>query len=284
MSIEEAPSTGPSKSGEHRRQDARDCWRLYAIKHRDNREPPRMEPPLAKGSMLHLALAHHYGKMARKPWAADPVEVMREAPANMAYVFEECRAVYAHYRESYPREPFEVLDVEREFSVKLRMTEFGQEIYEPTARLDLVVREAGLAKIEEHKTGSQFRNPREWARNGQIIGQHVLAFQNFPKTYGLDFGGLTINAMRTGDVRGVRRDYITIAANALKSWPKTTYFWLRQEAEMRAKFADKPWDQWPENYGNCTGRWGACELYDACNLGAWHVSDWEKRDIPKVPF
>ena len=111
----QSPSTGASRAGFHRVAEFMECPRKFAFSHVEQLEPPRLRPALAKGSLIHLGLAHHYGQMAGREWARDPVEVMREAPAEMSYVFEEARAIVEAYVKHYREEPFRVVDVEREF-------------------------------------------------------------------------------------------------------------------------------------------------------------------------
>ena len=265
----QAPSTGPSEAGFHPIGDRQNCGVLYAVHHVEKLRPPRTRPPLARGTMIHIGLAHHYGALGGFPWAKNPFEAMLEAPEDIAYTYEECRAALEHYFNHYRVEPFRVVAVEREFRVSIRG-------YLYTARLDLVVEEAGQLWILEHKSSSEIRSVKEWQRNGQIIGQVVLARRLFEEEFGLPFGGLRINAIRTGEIRDCKRQHITLSERAIQRWPNSIYRWLQQIEREEKEFGPDAFENWPESHTHCQTRYGYCELYEACNLGRWVLADWKK--------
>lgn len=266
----QAPSSGPSSSGWHRIETAETCARKFAVFYVEGLQPPKMSAALARGSLLHEGMKHHYGQMAKLPWALDPIKAMWQAPADISWTFEECRVILEGYRTWYKNEPFEVLDIEREFEVNIGPYKF-------TARLDLVVKEGGCAKIYELKSGSELRGVREWKRSGQIIGQCAIGKALFQQIYGIPFGGLVINGLRTGEIRDYKRTPIEISDASMETWPRSVYHWFKQIDRNKTEFGSDSWN-WPESHQSCVGRYGQCALYDACDKGKFMIADW----LPKA--
>lgn len=267
LPVTSAPSTGPSRAGSHRISSYQQCPRLYAIYHVEKLQPPVQAPPLAKGSMIHLGLLHHYGLVKKESWARDPIKAMWDAPSDIAYVFEEAQAVVQDYRKVYPveKEPFRVLDLEREFEIRV-----GD--FPVTARLDMTVEQGGKACIYETKSGEQIRNVRSWTRSGQILTQVIIGRALFKQIYGLEFGGLWVNAVRTGPNRDARRLFVEPSEDAIKTWPKSTHYWLKRIADDEKHLGKDAFD-WPEAHTSCR----YCDAHDACNKGRFMLADWVKR-------
>ena len=113
-------SAGESSFGYHRAATLQLCQRRYAFRYGLRLEPHRTADAPALGSLLHIAMMHHYRRLAGFD-ALEPIEAMRQAPSRIAHQFARAQEVWPRYVEWAHTEDanFKVLDVEREYSAKV---------------------------------------------------------------------------------------------------------------------------------------------------------------------
>lgn len=253
-----APSAGQSRAGWHRAETFLTCPQRGAYRYVLNLAPLRTSDPLAAGSLMHLGLMHHYLGMAGRPEARDPFEAMRTAPARIATAYPRIDPVLRAYRDHYRTEPFQVIDVEREFEIAVAGHPF-------TARIDLVVLQGGVVLFYDSKTSGApaASAAREWEMSGQMIGQDVIGHAVVQATYGKPYGGLVINAIRVGAVPDFARHPITIAPSLREPWMRSIQY--AAETTDRLRGID-PW-RYPRNHGACMGRYGPCWATELCRRG-----------------
>jgi len=157
--------TGPSPRGWHRLQLAAECLQRYAWRYeapaKESKGPP--SAPLAKGSLVHLALAQRYATMRAEQRAArgepddpadwcDPytaVDLISRLEKTSKYA-QNCLDTYEAYAQRYDYtnelQTMQIIAVEDMVSTKI----MGK--YLLTGRLDLAYRDmAGRLWVMDHK-------------------------------------------------------------------------------------------------------------------------------------
>lgn len=185
--------TGPSPRGWHRLQQAAECLQKYgwgyespeALESRAERKsggrPKRPSaPPLAKGSLIHLALAQHYARMKADQNGED-VEAWcePERAVNLISKFtrDEKHAelaidVYRRYCDIYPDDIYNmrILEVESLYQTTIA------DKYLFTGRMDLVWEDVvGRVKTTDHKC-----LPGSEEVNGVLVSELFEASQQRP--------------------------------------------------------------------------------------------------------
>jgi len=139
--MDDAPiiDPGQSSSGFHRIWCYIYCPRLFGYKEVLGLNPKVLSSPLALGSAVHSGLGAHYlGK---------PFELGLAHPQKgWAYKVPIAREICEAYVRHFVREPFKVLDVEKELVVHVNGRKF-------TRRIDLIVLWHGKIILIDHKTG-----------------------------------------------------------------------------------------------------------------------------------
>ena len=260
-------SAGESSFGYHRAATLQLCQRRYAFRYGLRLEPHRTADAPALGSLLHIAMMHHYRALAGFD-ALEPIEAMRRAPARIAHQFARAVEVWPRYVEWAHTEDaaLTVLDVEREYSAKV----WGRMI---TSRLDLVVQSGRSVRIIDHKSaGGELRYvAQSYADHGQMCVEEAIGESVLPEMYGLEWGGLYITAVSTSGAEPVAlRSKVPVSrdwrGSVLESLGKVLY-----QAEMLHGRADWATEggafALPVNAEVCRDRWGKCPYYDLCREG-----------------
>lgn len=167
---------GPSRRGWHRLQLAAECLQKFAWTYRIpaedggyTKKEKEQRPALARGSLLHLALAQHYMRMRESQQGGDPnkwvypdeaVEMMARKDGVTQWagdVIPTYEAYARHYIDD--EDTWEIVEAET-----LKETTFGNGKWLLTGRMDLVVRgEDGLIYGCDHKcqpAGSRVLTPQ----------------------------------------------------------------------------------------------------------------------------
>lgn len=153
--------------------------------------------PLARGTIFHVGLAHHYARMWATANGKDPAKILApqdaidEMARRIGPVGQEMLPVASGmldaYWRTYPTESFAVVSVEEPMSLT-----FGAALY--TARVDLAVEEGGKVFIYDTKTTAAIqatKTIRKYTLHGQFFGQHYLG----RKYFGDRFGGVVVNVI-----------------------------------------------------------------------------------------
>lgn len=263
--------TGPSPRGFHRLGLAAQCLQRFAWERRDPNpvELPHT-PPLARGILIHVALAHHYAQIRAYQQGQDPTEWW-DAPSAVDEVarregiqkYAKCaKEAYAHYRAKYPPE------VEAQEMEVLMVEDIAHTIiadrYLLTGRMDLVYRDlGGRIHVMDHKSSAR------------ITARHKV----FYSIHGQLFAYLRMAREKYGQVA-------TLKVNLIQhTTPKFDRFDLPRAAFLEASFEQiiidmeerieamdaigRPYDQWPKavNELTCFSRYGVCPFIERCQRG-----------------
>ena len=153
-------NTGASPRGWHRLQLALECPQKYAWHYEvglgQQGDERNTSPPLIKGSLIHLALAHHYSQIKALQNNEDPTEF--EDPIKAVEIIahqngeawikeiDTCRRTFLAYLDNYSSENMKILEVER-----LAYTQIGDYLF--TGRFDLIYEDRrGKVWVCDHKT------------------------------------------------------------------------------------------------------------------------------------
>jgi len=262
---------GPSERGWHRIQNVIRCPRLFAWREVGGLKFA-MSAPLVRGSLIHVALAHHYQRLKEKQTGGNPDEWLTPENAVLALAeknedssplwmgaVSQIQDAYVEYVRNWHFEEWEVLEVENELRAHLGA---GKHLY--TQRADLTIRDVnGRIWIVDHKSAYRLNSKtlRQHILDGQFIG-----YQLFGKAkYGNDFAGVMVNRIKLSPPHEFDRRPLEPAPQALK-W----FVQVIEEGERRiAEWEGKAVEEWPMALNNqtCFGKYGACDAYDLCRFG-----------------
>lgn len=265
-------SAGESKRGSHRLMTAMKCDRRYMARYIEMLDEATPGEPLALGSLFHLGAMHYYlaQRVGGPPEGfslLDPIDAMRSAPARIVWAFDRAARVWARYVPWAKRnDRWEVLDVEREFTVRLA----GQEV---TARIDLCAYEEGAVRFVDHKTaGGVLKNLYlDYEMSPQLALHEVIGEALCQEVYGRPFGGVWINAVSTRDGAGPVAWREPIRIEPL--WRDAAIRALTQASnhaaalEARVKLGALGFWDLDANPTACRGRYGWCTFRDLCLRG-----------------
>jgi hypothetical protein len=271
--------TGPSSRGWHRLQQAAECLQKYAwtygtgeggAKGIVDKEAESKKPPLAKGELLHLALAQHYARIYQRQNNQNPdkymhphqaIEFMAGVRGSSQYL-NLIRTVYDAYAEQYHRDEDElqIEGIERLFETHVRGT------YLFTGRIDLMWRDrGGQLWACDHKTTSKLTSAHKefYAASGQLIGYQHLVRKQYP-----ELAGMKLNLVELSD--RPRFERIVLPRSPLFEHEFEQTVVDTEESIARIQAQNRPLDRWPKamNEMTCYGRYGACPFLTQCRWGA----------------
>lgn len=276
--------TGPSPRGWHRLQQAAECLQKYgwgyespeALESRAERKsggrPKRPSaPPLAKGSLIHLALAQHYARMKADQNGED-VEAWcePERAVNLISKFtrDEKHAelaidVYRRYCDIYPDDIYNmrILEVESLYQTTIA------DKYLFTGRMDLVWEDVvGRVKTTDHKTTGRLttKHAEYYTVSGQLIGYRHLAQER----WGERFAGMHLNLVQHGGNMKFERLDLPRSPNLEARFEQIVVD--IEESIERMKSTGRTYDDWPKstNELTCYHRYGPCNFMAQCRMGA----------------
>ena len=261
--------TGPSPRGWHRLQLMIECPQKWAYRYKMDLDQRTDSAPLIKGSMMHLALAHHYMRIQARQQGTDPDEWMTPWDALEAICEKEGEAWAVHldnigrcyeaYCLQWIDEQLEIIAVE-----KMAYAKIGDHMF--TGRFDLIYRDKrGKVWICDHKTTTRIQPTQKkfYGISGQLIGYAYLGHQ----IYGAAFGGMILNQIQHKNPFKFNRMVLPPAPNLLKRFPQVVEDTEKRIAELEA--SGRPFDQWPLaiNELTCYSRYGPCTHLDRCKWG-----------------
>jgi hypothetical protein len=286
-------NSGPSKRGFHRLGLALQCPQKYAWTYLDPHAVSDMTPPLARGILIHVALAHHYARL-RAYQQGEDMAAYYSADEAMRLVCEHdprlqphlalCAEAYVAYLAAYQPEvevnEFEILMVEDVIEATV------QGRYLVTGRLDLAVRDrAGRIFVIDHKSTSRITKAHRvfYSLHGQLWLYLYLARQK----YGSNLAGFRVNLVQHGASGTTKFERFDLPRSRRVEQLIEQYV-LDAEAVIEQN-QHRPFDQWPSalNELTCFTRYGVCPFADKCLNGkgariTMDIDDWEVReDAPK---
>jgi len=262
--------TGPSPRGWHRLQLATECLQKYAWKYEAGNggkpSPKKTSPALAKGTLVHLALAQHYARQrdGETEWetpqrAVSLISRLEKIEEYASEALDTYDAYVAHH-DWQDKEQWKVLAVEELLSTTIA----GK--YLLTGRADLVVEDVGgRVFVVDHKTTGRIqRSHREYYTiSGQLLGYSFMAREK----YGERFAGLIVNLIQHGTPR-YERFQISRSPHLEAKFEQSIVD--IEESIERMKATGRAVDDWPKAMSElvCYHRYGACKFIDKCRWGA----------------
>lgn len=263
-------NSGPSKRGWHRLGLVLRCPQLYAWTYR-NPDPDvsRITTPLARGILIHVALAHHYERLRYYQKGLDghlvhhPNEAVRlvagEVPALVRHVDValEAYAAYAgHWRAEREVHEMEILMVEDVLETTVRGHLF-------TGRIDLAFKDmAGRIWVCDHKSTSRITKNHKvfYALHGQLWAYLMLA----RRKYGNTLAGMRVNLVQHTTAKFERFD-LPPSQFAEQSIEDV----ICDAEDIIAQYENRPFDRWPkaQNELTCFHRYGVCDFAEKCLHG-----------------
>jgi len=261
--------TGPSPRGWHRLQLMLECPQKWGFHYEMGLGGQSESPPLLRGSLIHLGLAHHYARMRCEQHGTDPGEYLKPVTAMREKAYKESQAwerqldvsvaCFEAYREHWVDEKIEVLEVERLAYTMINGAAF-------TGRFDLVYRDRrGKVWVCDHKTTGRIQPSQKkfYSISGQLAGYAYLGRQ----LYGQDFGGMQLNMVQHTAPCKFMRIPLPPAPNLIARFPQ-----IVNDAETRIRElreSGRTPDNWPmaANELTCYSRYGACNYLDRCRWG-----------------
>jgi hypothetical protein len=242
---------GQSSSGWHRLQCYIECPRLFGYKEVLGLVPKVMSAPLALGSAVHSGLGAHYLGM--------PFEKGLENPERgWAYKVPVAREICQAYVRHFIREPFKVLDVERELIVRINGRKF-------TRRIDLLFLQQDKVYAMDHKTAgrpqSRFSTTQHEAA---LFTQEVVGRATVQNIYGKPFGGVLLNVIGSSEPYEFIRRPLHFPPEVLRGAVASLDHWLKG-ADHLIQSGLSPWE-YPQSY-QCQGRYSKCDYWDLCKRG-----------------
>lgn len=293
--------TGPSERGAHRLDTISRCLRLYGY-HLAGFDPgPRL--PLTRGTMLHIALAHHYERIRLAQRGESSADLYAPEEAVQAYVAKlvarageskgqndaqevklaqdlqpDVIRVYRQFAAYYSNDArnYEILGVER--AVEGRVPGFAptDPPLRVTQRYDLAARDRrdGRIYVIDHK-GVYYPSNATLERYTLSI-QFLLMQYGAVRLFGAEFGGVKVQRCGFDDPSTFKRDTIAPAPEALEGLPAAIAWREKILADAAAMFPDPK--TWPMAISEqtCIGPYGKCDAYDICQWGT-HRGAWRPK-------
>jgi tetrahydromethanopterin S-methyltransferase subunit G len=282
--------TGPSPRGWHRLQMAAECLQKYAWSYENGpRKDISKKPPLAIGSLLHLALAQFYARMKQEQEGKNPNEYMDPAEAvrlvaRVQDTEKHVKNVLATFR-AYEQRYWQDINTRRIVAVE---TLYDGTVgpFRLTGRLDLMYEDlGGRLWAEDHKTSGRLtkKHKEYFAVSGQMLGyEHIVRQQN-PA-----LAGFKVNLIQhTGHdaTNDPKFERVTLPARPALSAQFVERAIDIERSIERTKAEGRAVDEWPKAMSElvCYHRYGACDYIDQCRFGpqakkagAWEfdMDDW----------
>lgn len=233
-----------------------------------------------RGTLVHVALAHHYiTKVAGEnpadwyPWrdallqTREGKQFEEEEPQFMVYLRNLMGSYFTFY-EDVDRDDWEILHVEREYRARIGGHPIGR-------RIDLVARHRGTGKIWfwDHKTSSGTLNDLEmrYLLSGDMLLSRLLG----KAQYGEEFGGILINKIRVYqkivNPQFDRVELPPVAEATLQSFRDSLIraYEQRELLKLRPDGTPRPAVEWPGAHNElvCLTRYGLCPYFFRCQDG-----------------
>ncbi|MBX3387190.1 MAG: PD-(D/E)XK nuclease family protein [Phycisphaeraceae bacterium] len=169
----------------------RNCPRKYHLRYVEGLRRPERPEALAFGSVIHSALEAWYrlvGDPARLLKVQDLIEAafpLRDADPAVRHHWHLARAMFEGYAARYPSEPFEIVEIEKEFTAEIRNPDTGREsqTFVIGGKADGIVRMDGELYLLEHKTASSITSDyldRLWTDTQIALYSHYLRELGYP--------------------------------------------------------------------------------------------------------
>ena len=282
--------TGPSARGWHRLQTAATCLQLYAWTYENGpREDISKKPPLAIGTLFHLALAQHYSRMKQEQEGKNPNEFMD--PVESVRLVAQVQGIETHVAnvaetyEAYKRRYWQDLHERRIFAVEVlfdgrlepsspleQLALLAMERHDPdwnrlTGRVDLMFQDlGGQLWSEDHKTTGRLQKGHKeyFSISGQMLGYEHICRQRHPELV-----GFKINLIQHAQRGEPKFDRLVLPRRDALAAQFVDRAIDIEQSIARIKAENRPVDQWPKAMSElvCYHRYGPCDHIAKCRMG-----------------
>jgi len=237
----------------------RNCPRKYKLRYVDHLRPRERPDTLAFGSTIHRALELWHGsadaphRLLKVFELLDAEYAARDGDPDAKAAWLQAKAMMAGYAARYPREDFNVLELEKEFQGEIRNPATGaaSKTFSMAGKVDGIVRLGDEAYLLEHKTASAVDGAyldRLWCDTQIALYTHYLREMGYP-VVGVIYNVLlkTRLKQRQGETEEEYRERKAALAAKNKSGKSTAQ---RQEPESNVEFMARlaDWYSKPEAF------------------------------------
>ncbi len=259
------------------------CMQSAAYRYLDPNAVSHSSPPLIRGSLVHVGLAHHLTHKAiamgqeiwhdehcfRYPHEVLPAHTAIEMAAlqrgNHGFVQLAKDVVDAYHREYSIGDPLRPLAIEHTLTLEVPD---DNETYLYKLRIDEIAKdENGRIWIIDHKTSSYMKNDLldAFSLDSQFLGLHHLGLTY----YGDQFAGVMVQVveLKKGSIR-FERKRVGFAPAALRKFPDQVRRIRREWNELQRK--NTGLHDYPTAFHNlvCRHSYGLCEYSEQCKFGS----------------
>jgi hypothetical protein len=294
-------NTGPSPNGWHKAETFMLCPRRRGWDHLAERDPGRgwHFPATARGTLVHVGLAHYYARMKCEQEGTDPdayydpetaiallprVEENEHDACTMLVEVPTAIKALKGYIAHYAFEKVRVLAVEQVVEIPVPGTGGPGEPPMKTARVDLIYSK-GSGDNEriffvDHKSTGRITNQHAkfYARSGQFLLLRWLG-----KHLGDRFGGVVLNLVQCAIENKYTRPSLDPVPGFLVSLPLALGWFERQRIAFEE--SGLPPELWPPipSEHTCQGRYSGCPYRDKCDVAVPESLDmeWPKVGVPR---
>lgn len=222
------------------------------------------------GNREHELQEEHYKKV--------PILSLHPASSN-ASLEEEAQDMLREYLLHYPKEDFEVVDVEHNGIVQLPNS---HHVY--AFKRDLLVRKNEKLIAIDHKTeqrGSKSNLPQKWAARDQASLYIWATQQEYPNVEVEFWVNILQRRSPAGRVRPSfpERQKLERTKNQIEIAVRDIIYIADEIERMHDRFGDEPW---PANRENCY-TWGYCDYYQPHTYG-WSDEILKHKFQPKPEY
>jgi hypothetical protein len=262
---------GPSERGWHHAQTMLRCPQLYAYRYIIGNMDATRRPPLIKGSLVHIGLAHYYARVQAKQMRADPerfftpTDAIRLLAGRYGDHWQEWQDLAISAVEAYIRkhgvERYRVLQVEEQLRCHIAGHVFTQ-------RVDLAVQDdaTGLIEYWDHKSAGRVtkKTVERYTLSGQFLGLTQFGWALHP---GGAFSCTKVNVVGLADPHRFVRRVPEPAPHALACFPEAIIYAEEDIVRLKASNRD-PW-HWPKRLNEqvCNTIYGDCDGHSLCRFG-----------------
>ncbi|MCC5829273.1 MAG: PD-(D/E)XK nuclease family protein [Phycisphaeraceae bacterium] len=169
----------------------RNCPRKYHLRYVQHLRRPERPDALAFGSVIHTALEQWYRSVGDPDRLLRVLDLIddhfpgRKNDSEQRHHWHLARAMFEGYAARYPVEPFEIIEVEREFTAEIRNPDTGRpsQTFVIAGKADGIVRQDGELYLLEHKTASSITADyldRLWTDSQIALYCHYLRQIGYP--------------------------------------------------------------------------------------------------------
>jgi len=257
------------------------CPQVHAFGYEMGLKAADEKPARKIGSLVHVALAYHYGAMlpVRPEWmvyptpqSPDPRHALWTCAQGDGEIATEALRIFDAYVAFYPTPIWKPILVEHQFDVVMDV-DGTPERY--TLRIDLLaedMRDGALCLIDHKSAYKITRN----TGLGYRADREMLTALALCRANGHDVKRVVINAMtKENPEPHFGRFDVPISAEAYSRIGQDTAFLIRQMRAVSSAYPD-PRSR-PRVYESCISKFGVCDFWAICSDGPHRLAEFTKK-------